>query len=211
MKKKEGLAVTGSQVSLPLSFLMVFVSLLSQDPVWACGSINTWISVYERGEKHKALFHLLDCADSYVAPSDDVALLPVIKDALKSGSRTASLAAQVFVHFNHLWGARHEPAYADVFKSITGLNDLKNLTKFNDWMVVTANGGANMREHPSLDGRVVTSVKFGMQVKILSRQGVWIKVRPVGPGSVDPRFERKEGYIHESLLAPYLAILLERK
>jgi uncharacterized protein YgiM (DUF1202 family) len=113
------------------------------------------------------------------------------------------LAIQVFVNFNYLWGARHEPGYADVFKYITGLDGIKNLTIFNNWMVVTATGGANMREHPSRDGRVVTSVKFGMQVKVISRQGGWIKVRPAGPGSVDSRFERKEGYIHESLLMVY--------
>ncbi|MBM4315366.1 MAG: SH3 domain-containing protein, partial [Deltaproteobacteria bacterium] len=69
--------------------------------------------------------------------------------------------------------------------------------------VVTANRGANMRARPSVDSRIVTSVKFGMHVKISSKQGEWIQVRPVGPGSVDPRFERKEGYIHASLLAPY--------
>ena len=203
MKTKEGLAGTGSQVSLSLSFLMVFVSLLSQDPVWACGSIDTWISIYERGEKHKALFHLLDCADSYVAPPDDVALLPVIKDALGRDSKVASLAVQVFVNFNHLWGARQLPGYVDVLKAASGINGLESLSNYRDWMVVTTTGGANMREHPSLESRVVTSVKYGMQVKILSRQGDWIKVRPVGPGSVDPRFERQEGYIHESLLAPY--------
>jgi uncharacterized protein YgiM (DUF1202 family) len=70
-------------------------------------------------------------------------------------------------------------------------------------MVVTAVTGANMRGGPSLDSPVVTAVKHGMQVKLLSKQGDWIKVRPVGPGSVDLRFEPKTGYIHESLLEPY--------
>ena len=60
-----------------------------------------------------------------------------------------------------------------------------------------------MRDGASLDSRVITAVKYGMQVKAIAKQGKWIKARPVGPGSVDPRFERKVGYIHESLLMVY--------
>ena len=177
--------------------------LAPQSPVSACGTVDGWIVTYEHGEKHKALFHMLDCADSYQAPADDIALLPVIENALKSGSRVAEMAMQVFKSYNHLWGARNESAYIGVFKAITGSDDLKSFVKYQNWMVVTANSGANMRNRPSLDGMVVTAVKFGMQVRALSQHGEWIKVRPVGPGSVDPRFEGKEGYIHMSLLVPY--------
>jgi uncharacterized protein YgiM (DUF1202 family) len=74
------------------------------------------------------------------------------------------------------------------------------LTDYQDWMVVTAVACANMREGPSLDSPVITGVKYGMQVKAVARHGEWIKARPVGPGSVDPRFERRTGYIHQSLL-----------
>ena len=109
----------------------------------------------------------------------------------------------VLIIYKHLWGARNEPAYADVFKAITGLNDVKSLTNYHDWMVVTAHSGANMREDASLDSRIITAVKHGMQVKVVSKRRDWIKVRPIGPGSVDPRFERKMGYIHESLLVGY--------
>jgi len=70
----------------------------------ACGDIDTWIVLYKDGQKHKALVHLLDCADSYRAPSDDISLLPVIKDA-------------------------------------------------------------HMRDHASIDGKEVTAVKYGMQVR----------------------------------------------
>jgi hypothetical protein len=171
--------------------------------IWACGSINDWIAVYSRGEKHKALHHLLDCADSYKAPVDDTALLPVIQEALGSRRQAAAVAKQVFGFFNHLWGARHEPAYAGVFKAVTGRDDWSSLTDYQDWMVVTAAGGANMRVGPSLDSPAITAVKFGMQVKALARQGEWIEARPVGPGAVDSRFDGKTGYIHESLLMAY--------
>jgi hypothetical protein len=180
---------------------MVMLSPLAL--IWACGSVDDWIAVYNGGEKYKGLFHMIDCADTYRAPADDVALLPVIQDALGSNKQAAAAAKQVFTYFNHLWGARHESAYAGVFKAVTGRDDWISLTDYQDWMVVTAAGGANLREGPSLDSPVITAVKFGMQVKALARQGEWIKARPVGPGAVDSRFEGKTGYIHESLLMAY--------
>ena len=185
---------------LPVSIIFI---LIFPKPALTCGTIDTWIAIYNGGKKHKALFHLLDCADNYKAPSDDIMLLPVIKDALKGSSQVVTVATQVFMHYNHLWGARHEPAYADVFKAITGLDDRSGFLNYDDWMVVTALRCAYMRDHASLNGKVITAVKCGMQVRALSRHGEWIKVRPVGPGSLDPRFERKVGYIHESLLRPY--------
>jgi len=193
----------GYFLKFSLSVCIVSLLLAPQSPVSACGTIDTWIAIYEHGEKHKALFHMLDCVDSYKAPIDDIAVLPIIKDALRSGSQVAEMAGQVFESYNHLWGARNEPTYTGVFKTVTGRSDPKSFAKYHDWMVVTAISGANMRNRASLDGKVITAVKFGMQVRVLSKQGEWIKVRPVGPGSVDPRFERKIGYIHESLLMPY--------
>ena len=171
--------------------------------IWACGSIDDWIAVYNRGEKHKGLFHLLNCADSYKAPIDDVILLPFIQDALRGSNQLATVAKQVFTYYNHLWGARHEPAYPGVFKAVTGRDDWKSLTQYREWMVVIAAGGANMREGPSMDSPVFVAIKYGMQVKAVVRQGNWIKAQPVGPGAVDPRFERRMGYIHESLLMAY--------
>ena len=191
-----------------LSVCFAFFMLVSQSSVSACGTTDMWIAIYEHGEKHKALFHLLDCADSYKAPADDIALLPIIKNAIRSGSQVAEMATQVFKSYNHLWGARNDPAYVGVFKSITGGDDLKSFVKYRNWMVVTANSGANMRNRASLDGKVITTVKFGMQVRALSKHGKWIKVRPVGPGSIDPRFEGKEGFIHESLL---MALLIKKQ
>jgi hypothetical protein len=188
-----------------LILAMFFFMVLVTPPalIRACGDVDDWIAVYNRGEKYKGLFHMLDCADSYKAPADDVALLPVIQDALKSNSQIAAAAKQVFTYFNHIWGARHEPAYTRVFKAVTGRDDWTSLTDYQDWMVVTAVAGANMREGPSLDSPVITGVKYGMQVKAVARHGEWIKARPVGPGSVDPRFERRTGYIHQSLLMTY--------
>jgi len=172
-------------------------------PVLACGSIDDWIAVYSSGEQHKGLFHMLDCADSYRVPTNDIELLPVIQDALERDDQVAAVAKQVFRYFNHLWGARHEPAYAGVFRAATGRDDWSSLADYQDWMVVTAFSGANMRAGPSLESPVIAAVKYGMQVKALARQGEWIRARPVGPGSVDPRFRHKTGYIHESLLMAY--------
>ena len=85
-----------------LSVLILLFLLVPQSSVSACGTIDTWIAAYEHGEKHKALFHMLDCADSYKAPADDIALLPIIKDALRSDSQVAEMAIQVFKSYNHL-------------------------------------------------------------------------------------------------------------
>ena len=181
----------------------ILLILSFYDPVSACGSIDDWTSMYNRGEKHKALFYMIDCADNYRAPADDIALLPVIQDSLQNSRQVADMAKIVFRYYNHLWGARKEPGYSSVFKAVTGDDDFNNLTDYQDWMVVTPIGGANMREAPSLESRVITALKYGMPVKAGQKQGEWIKVRPVGPGSVDSRFEGKSGYIHESLLAAY--------
>jgi hypothetical protein len=186
-----------------LYLFVVVLFFAAQGTGSACGTVDDWVAVYESGEKHKALFHLLDCADNYTAPSDDIALLPIIADALKSGPQVAKAATRVFVNFNHLWGARNEKGYDAVFKKITGHEGWKDFPDYRDWMVVTPAGGANMREGPSIRSPVITAVKYGMQVRVISSAGEWRKVRPVGPGSVDRRFERKVGYVHESLLAPY--------
>jgi len=92
--------------------------------------------------------------------------------------------------------------YAGVFKAITGRDDVKSLTDNHDWMVVIASTGTNTREHASPDSQAITAVKCSMQTEAISKQREWIKVRPVGGGQVDPRFERRRGYIHESLRLP---------
>jgi hypothetical protein len=179
------------------------VLILMQSEAMACGSIGKWIAEYERGDRHKALFPMLDCSDSYKVPTDDFALMPIIKDALQREAEIFQMAAQVFKNYNHLWAARKDPAYAQILQKVTGQSDFRELTLYQNWYYVTAQSGAYLRKKPSLNGKVVTAVKFGMQVRAESTVGDWIKCRPVGPGSVDPRFEFKKGYIHKSLLKPY--------
>lgn len=192
----------GKQTGLTVvaAFCLIF---FWQSWTLACGTIRMWTSAYERGARHKALFHMMDCADSYKAPVDDLALLPIITDALGRGGEVAETAKQVFKKYNHLWGARQEPGYAAVLKEVSGVSDYKKLGLYVSWYCVTARSGANMRNRPSLDGDVVTAVKYGMQVMVGKRVGQWLHAMPVGPGSIDYRFEHKEGYIHHSLLHPY--------
>lgn len=172
-------------------------------PALACGTVRGWIYTYNQGEHHKALFHLFDCASSYRVPADDRALLPVIMDALGRGEKVAELAVAVFNHYNRLYGARHDQDYPALLQALRGRGADVSLNMYKDWMVVTPKSGANLRDAPGPQGRVLTSLIHGMQAKVLDRSGEWVKVKPVGPGAVDPRFERKTGYVHQSLLAPY--------
>ena len=187
-----------------LLFIMLVGIILSiTGSVMACGTVDDWISVYERGQRHKALFHMIDCASSYVAPDDDIALLPVIADALTRNAKIADMAVQVFHVYNCLYGARNQKGYRRVLKTISSRGEPVSLDKFHDWLVVTAQSGANLRNKPSLDGRVLTAVQYGMQVRRMGEKNEWVKVDPVGPGSIDPRYDRVTGYIHKSLLVPY--------
>jgi hypothetical protein len=192
----------GKQTSLAAAaaFCLIF---FWQSWALACGTIRMWTSAYERGARHKALFHMMDCADSYKAPVDDFSLLPIITDALGRGGEVAEMAKKVFKKFNHLWGARQEPGYAKALKAVTGISDYRKLRLYDSWYYVTARSGANMRNRPSLDGDIVTVVKFGMQVVAGKRVGQWLHAMPVGPGAIDHRFQHKEDYIHQSLLHPY--------
>jgi hypothetical protein len=176
---------------------------LGQGAALACGTVDGWAATYERGERHKALFYLIDCADSYQAPRDDLLLLPIVADALGRRSKVAEMGVQVFLHYNHLYGARRQPAYAGILARIKKMGTKVNPNQFKDWLVVTAKNGANMRAAPNTSAKVLTALKFGMQAKPLARQGDWVKVKPVGPGAVDPRFDRYTGWVHQSLLAPY--------
>ena len=188
--------------------LFITVMLLAAVCAWAapaqaCGTVRGWIYTYNQGEHHKALFHLFDCASSYRAPADDRALLPVVRDALDRGEKVAELAVAVFNHYNRLYGARHDQDYPALIEALRRRGADVSLDMYKDWMVVTPRSGANLRAAPGPGGKVLTALVFGMQAKALSRSGEWIEVKPVGPGSVDPRFERKTGYVHQSLLAPY--------
>jgi uncharacterized protein YgiM (DUF1202 family) len=127
----------------------------------------------------------------------------VIADALERGGKIAETARAVFVNFNCLYGARREPLYRRVREKIMAGGGEVNLSRYRRWRVVTAKGGANLRAKPSLKGAVLTAVKFGMQVEALGESGDWLEVKPVGPGAVDPRYERVRGYIHRSLLRRY--------
>jgi hypothetical protein len=169
----------------------------------ACGSIAFWAAKYESGDRHRALFHMLDCAASYKAAQDDIILLPVIDDALMRGKELAQMASQVFKTYNHLWGARKQPLYSRVFKAATGLAAPKKFYNYTNWYVVTAKSGANLRVMPSSAGEKLTAVKYSMQVKAIARQDQWVRVTPVGPAAFGRRFRGKTGYIHQSLLQPY--------
>lgn len=176
---------------------------LAQGVALASGTIGGWAATYERGERHKALFYMIDCADSYKAPRDDLVLLPIVADALGRSPKVADMAVQVFLYYNQLYGARSQPAYAGMLARIKKTGAKVNPDQFKDWLVVTAKNGANMRAAPDTSAKVLTALKFGMQAKPLARQGDWVKVKPVGPGAVDPRFDRYVGWVHQSLLTPY--------
>lgn len=185
-------------------FVLALVMALGlSTAAFACGTVDMWIGAYERGQYHKALFHMLDCADSYQAPEDDQKLLPVLLDAMDRHREVVELACSVFRNFNCLYGARNLTGYKELLRKVSEKSGPVNLDKFKGWYIVTPNNGANVRQGPSTDAKVITAVKPGMQVKLLDRSGQWMKIKPVGPGSVDPRFERKAGYVHESLLKPY--------
>lgn len=147
---------------------------------------------------------MLDCADSYQAPEDDLKLLPVLLDAMGRHQEVAKLACSVFDNFNCLYGARNATGYTELVRQVSQKTGKPvSLGQFKDWYIVTPNSGANVRKGPSPDSQVITAVKPGMQVELLGRSGRWMKIKPVGPGSIDPRFERKVGYVHQSLLKPY--------
>jgi len=177
--------------------------LCIQGPATACGTVQDWIMEYERGHHHKALFHLLDCASGYIAPEDDIALLPIIADALKRNNQIKEMAGRVFRFFNCLYGARNQKAFQQVFNMVSKMGKPLSLDEYSQWMVVRARSGANMRAEPSLESRVLTSIQHGMLVRRIDHQREWVKVVPAGPGSIDPRYERVVGYIHDSLLKPY--------
>jgi hypothetical protein len=183
--------------------IATYLTLLLQNVTLACGTIKMWSATYENGAHHKALFHMMDCADSYKAPSDDFVLLPIIKDALERDEKVSRQAVEVFKLYNHLWGAREDTEFAKVFKTVTGISDYKKVDKYDSWYIVTARNGANMRDKPSLGGKIITAVKYGMQVSVSQNKGEWMHAIPVGPGAIDPRFEGKKGYIHHSILHPY--------
>lgn len=191
--------------SLPaMGLLSLLAILIMAGPALACGTVDGWAATYLRGERHKALFHMLDCADSYRVPEDDVLLLRVVGDGLKREPKIAKMAASVFINFNCLYGARHEPDYKTVLKAVEKRGLKVDLNKFKTWLVVTARRGANLRAEPSLSGRILTAIKYKMTVRPVGpAQGDWLKVKAVGPTSVDPRFDRYTGYLHRSLVAPY--------
>jgi hypothetical protein len=170
---------------------------------FACGGVDDWIRVYEDGDRHRALFHLLDCASSYRPLRDDAALLPVVADALERDRKVADLGMAVFRHFNCLYGARGLPTHGEVLAEFEARGGEVSLKRYRRWMVVTARSGAWMREGPSDGARGVATLPQGLTVRRLEERGEWVKVRPVGPSSVDPRFEGKEGFVYASLLAPY--------
>ncbi len=186
-----------------LALIILALALLYPPRARACGSVGMWISIYRQGQRHKALFHMIDCADSYRAPRDDKLLLPVVADALKREARVAEMARAVFFTYNCLYGARRDPLYCQVREQIVAGGREVDLSRFRHWRVVTAKAGANLRARPSLQGAVLTAVKRGMQVEVLGRKGDWLEVRPVGPGAVDPRYQGVRGYIQRSLLGPY--------
>jgi hypothetical protein len=190
------------KIALLLCGLLLLGSQMAGSSLGA-GTIDWWVAAYERGERHKALFHLMDCADNYQAPGDDLLLLPVIQDALGREAKVAELAVQVFLYYNQLYGARKSASYATLQASLAQRGVKVDLRRYEKWMVVIAERGANLRQSPSSQGKVLTALKTGMQALPLGESGSWVEVKPVGPGAVDPRFERVRGYVHASLLAPY--------
>lgn len=183
---------------------LVAVALVGQASLaCACGGIDDWIRVYQRGERHKALFHLLDCASGYRPLQDDPALLPVVADALRRREEVANLGVKVFEGFNALHGARRSPGYPEVLAEVRRRGAGIALERYRDWWVVTAPSGAWLRAEPHAESRTITSLPAGVQVRLLKRRGEWFQVTPVGTGPLNPRFYGAEGYVHGSLLAEY--------
>ncbi|MCF8043213.1 MAG: hypothetical protein K9K65_11355 [Desulfarculaceae bacterium] len=130
-------------------------------------------------------------------------VLPVVADALERGGEVAKLGMAVFRQFNHLYGARKLSGYEEVLAEVKARGEKVPLDRYLLWLVVIARSGAWLRAIPSAGAKGLAALPRGLTVRKLERRGEWVRVRSVGPGSVDPHFQVKAGFVHGSLLAPY--------
>ncbi|MFC1580145.1 hypothetical protein ACFL4N_04470 [Thermodesulfobacteriota bacterium] len=195
---------------VPIS--IVFLVLMAYSSVMACGTIEMAVRGYwgegpmNFNSPRKNLTALSDteCVlqSTYKGKKSDIAILGVLLDVLDRHPSLRYDAKKVFLRWNCLYGARFEEGYELAVKALGNAS----CNNFENWMLITAANGANLRQQPN--GKKLTVLPNNTFVSRMETQGDWFKVKiEKYPTLYNPqcRFESpcREGYLHKSVLRKY--------
>ncbi len=165
-------------------------------PAAACGTIGDWIAKYEGASsddgRQAALVELSVACSDYAGKADDRRLLPVLADALDRGLGY-DLVQRVYDTYLCLPGASDEAGYEAVHRAMDQRACLDDAALAN-WLESTADG-ARLRSGPGQSHAPIGWLRRGAMAERLDGDGEWIEVLT---------WTGEQGWVHDSLLAPYL-------
>ncbi len=168
-------------------------------PAAACGTIGDWIGKYEDAGssddgRRAALVELSVACSDYAGKADDRRLLPILADALDRGL-DYDLVQLVYDSYLCLPGARGETGYAALYRAMDRRACLDDAGLAN-WLESTADG-ALLRSGPGQSHAAIGWLRRGAMAERLCEDGAWIEVLT---------WTGQRGWVHGSLLAPYLTV-----
>lgn len=184
----------------------------------ACDSMEQRLSVYwsdgSVAAKAALLQHLLCLPAIDYRPTEiDPMVLKVTVDAIKVGVNRDLINAVLRRH-RCAYGARKLPDYTHIIDYIgqPEYASFCQVSRLERLFVVRAEGGALLREEPSIRSQRLASVPQGYLVEVLALFGGWVRVAVISSNSqtslpqsvtADSVTNRQEGYIYAALLQTY--------
>ncbi|MBK9584727.1 MAG: SH3 domain-containing protein [Alphaproteobacteria bacterium] len=183
-----------------LFVLLVFVSTISADVVFACGSVEKNFGVYVQNKsksKVEVFLKSQSCGsdETYSPLYAEPVIARVLANAIDLGVSRESIEG-VFKKYNCLSLARNQ----DVYKKITDFVGKEKLTrycdpaKFRKMFIVISEGGANLRSKPTMQAKIIGTVAESVLVTNGTVYGDWVLVDTYSG----------TGYMHASTLMPYI-------
>ena len=179
--------------------LVVWAGLawVAASPALACGTMADWTAKYDAAgasddQRRAALTELTVSCSNYAGKADDRRLLPVLADAVERGI-DYDLVQRVYDTYLCLPGARDEPGYEVLWRAMDRRACLSD-EALAGW-VESRVDGALLRRRPSPEADAIGWLRQGAIAEQLGTEGEWTEVLT---------WTGEHGWVHGSLLAPYL-------
>jgi hypothetical protein len=180
--------------------IVCFLGAVAVPPAAACGSIRDWIHAYQEADSDtqrvNALMDISNACGDYDTRRDDAVLVEILGDGL-----ARSLPREPLQRVFDTYRCLPSEAMSEAYGKLGGLDQGKcpNPEELGAWRVVK-DDRARLRNGAKADATVIGHFMRGNIVVSTGETGEWIAVEG---------WNGAKGYMHASLLEPYLQLRAE--
>jgi len=180
-------------------YYLILILLLSSQTSMACGTVNMRFKHYDNiTDTHKREQYLAKnwchLEINYFPHKDDHLVFSALLDAIKN-QFDRELINKHLKMYRCVYSQRNKSDYAIIrnFIGHDAFDSFCDVGKLKSSYIIKAKSGVNLRSKPDASGKKIDTIRGGVYVYGINRQGEWIYAETYSG----------KGYIHSSLLIQY--------